>query len=268
MRFNVICGLPRSGSTLLCNLLNQNPAFHASSTSSLPQLLQSMGATWSQSPEIQSALHADKQGTEGKMTRAMRAVIREWYADREGHVIFDKSRPWNNLSLLLKTLYPESLMIVCVRDLRGVFGSIEKQHQKFPVLDALTPEAKTLYNRADAMFSLNGLIGQCITGVEDIVRREPQGTIVVRFEKFVQKPERTMTRIYEALDMDEFGHNYDHVENTSEDLDALYNNKFPHEGAGEVKEPDPREWQKYVSPDVAQHIMQTFSSYNQAFNYQ
>ena len=37
--FNIITGMPRSGSTLLCNILSQNPAFHAGATSPLPEMV-------------------------------------------------------------------------------------------------------------------------------------------------------------------------------------------------------------------------------------
>ena len=54
--FNVVCGLPRSGSTLLCNLLNQNPEVYASSTSIVPVILGSTSNIISNSPEFKSLL--------------------------------------------------------------------------------------------------------------------------------------------------------------------------------------------------------------------
>ena len=60
-KINVICGLPRSGSTLLCNILNQNPDFHASSTSPLAQTLGALSQFLSTSPEVKSDLYNDRK---------------------------------------------------------------------------------------------------------------------------------------------------------------------------------------------------------------
>lgn len=267
MNFHVVAGLPRAGSTLLCNLLNQNPRFYASSTSVISQVLSSMSATWSRIPEIKSDLNRDREDTQDRMRRAMRSVVTEWYRER-GDVVFDKGRGWNSASLLLRDLFPESKIIVCVRDLRAVFASIEKQHQKFPILDdAQGPLGRGLYQRADQLFSPDGIIGQNVLGVEDILRRDSRYVQIVQFETFVKNPKLVMQAIYATLGEEYFAHDFDNVENTATDLDALYGFKFPHEGAGKVEPPDETEWQKYVSSDIAQLIMQKFAGYNRAFGY-
>ena len=55
-QIHFITGLPRSGSTLLCNVLNQNPEFYAGSTSPLPALVNTLVNCLSNSPEVQAAL--------------------------------------------------------------------------------------------------------------------------------------------------------------------------------------------------------------------
>ena len=46
-KLNLIAGMPRSGSTLLCNLLNMNPEFHATATSPVIDVLGNMRSTFS-----------------------------------------------------------------------------------------------------------------------------------------------------------------------------------------------------------------------------
>ena len=123
MKLNVICGLPRSGSTLFCNLLNQNNKFWATSTSNLPQMLNAISHTWN-SVEVKNLLEKQKEETEERMWCSMRSFIEGWH-NREGkEVIFDKSRGWSSNNLMLKHLYPNSKIIVFVRDLRNIFSSI------------------------------------------------------------------------------------------------------------------------------------------------
>jgi len=264
--FHVICGLPRSGSTLLCNVLNQNPRFFASSTSILPQTLAQLSALWSNSPEIKADLARDAKGTEKRLNDAVKALIGAWYKGRG--VVFDKSRGWAHNALPLKKLYPEARIIVTVRDLRSIFASIEKHHAANPLLDhAANPQEKEIYTRADQMFSPQGMIGLTVGGVMDLMRRKPPGLFVVQYETFAENPDMIMDRLYAEIGEPRCEHDFAKVENTATDLDALYLNKFPHEGSGRVEAVDRDEWRRHVPQDVAGAIMQTHAGFNQAFGY-
>lgn len=274
MKFNVIAGMPRAGSTLLCNLLNQNPRFHASSTSCMAQTVRSLSGQWSRAPEIKSDLIVDKEGTEARMTRSVRALLEAWYEGKE--VVFDKGRFWNLGANLLHQLFPDAHMFVCVRDLRAIFASVEKQHEKYPMLDEAGNAVElTKYNRADRMFGPNGMLGQQIMGIEDLMRRNLKNADgkpyvhTVQYETFVQNPQLILDRLYTAIGEKPFEHDFENVEPSvgSTDVDALYNNKFPHEGTGKVEARD-EDWRQHVPGDIAQLIMQKFVGYNRAFGYQ
>lgn len=43
---HLMAGLPRSGSTLMCNILNQNPRFHATSTSGILDIVLTIRNQW------------------------------------------------------------------------------------------------------------------------------------------------------------------------------------------------------------------------------
>lgn len=267
MKFNVITGLPRAGSTLLCNIFNQNPKFHATSTSTLSNLLSTIIHNWSNSIEIKNLLEKEKEQTEKRIINSMRALINEWHKRKE-EVIFDKSREWNNNALLLKKLFPDIKIIVMIRDLRNVFASIEKQHKKNPLLDeAQNPNQKTIFNRADQMFSPEGIIGAPILGIEDLIRRQIKDVIYVNYESFSENPKEVMKKIYKHLEEDYFEHDFKNVEDTSNDPDGFYLHKYPHKGCGEVKPCNPDEWKEYVSPDLANIIMNKFGDYNRFFGY-
>jgi sulfotransferase len=267
--------MPRSGSTLLCNTINQNPRFHASSTSCMAQTVRAISNLWSRSPEIKSAMIVDKDDAQDRMTRAARALVEEWYAGR-GEVILDKCRFWNLNAPLLNQLFPTAQLFICVRDLRAIFASVEKQHAKNPMIDEAGNAVElTSYNRADRMFAPNGMLGQQILGIEDLIRRNLRNqegkpfVHVVQYETFVQAPQMVIDRIYAALGEEPFEHDFDDVKDSvgNQDVDGLYNNKFPHDGTGKI-EPRDDDWQKHVPRDIAQLVMSKFRGYNQAFGYQ
>lgn len=268
MQLNVITGLPRAGSTLMCNILNQNPKFWATSTSVLPTLCAQIVSNWSNSVEVRNMLEKEREKTEDKMYRSLRAFIEEWSKKEGKEIIFDKSRGWAFHSLLLKKLYPDSKIIVMVRDLRNVFASVEKQHRKTPLLEeANTATGKTLFARADSMFSQNGLIGTPLAGIEDLIRRNPNGVIFVQFESLAQDPESVMKTLYKEMEMDYFEHDFENVKNTANDPDGHYLHKYPHKGEGKVTPLNKEEWKSYVSEDIAGLIMNRFQDYNKFFGY-
>ena len=268
MKLNVITGLPRSGSTLLCNILNQNPAFHATSTSTLPQYVGTCINIWSGSFEIKGDLARDREATEKRLQNALLGFCLSWHAEHsDKSAVFDKSRGWAHNLLALRQVFPESKVLVTVRDLRNVFASVEKQHRKFPLLDSANGSIeKTIYSRADNMFSPKGLIGGPIEGVQDIMRRKLD-VLFIKFEQFCKFPEQVMREVYQYLGEEYYNHDYTNVVSTATELDALYNYKVPHEGSGEVKPTDPDEWTKFMSQELGDTIMNRFPLYNNFFGY-
>ena len=264
---HVISGLPRSGSTLLCNVLNQNPQFFASSTSMLPALVGQTIQLISGSPEMTGDLGRDRAGTEARVQRVMLALCEAWYGHINKRVIFDKSRGWPHHALALRQLYPNSKMIILVRDLREVFASFEKQHRKFPLLDQ-TPTGvdKSIFMRADKMFSPKGMIGNCLKGIQNLLMSRLD-VLWLRYEDFVNDPAQAMNRIYcYLLEETEYQHDFDNVVNTATDADYLYLNKYPHSGEGKIRSAE-LSWPKFMSRELANGIMATAPWYNQRFSY-
>lgn len=262
---NVITGLPRSGSTLLCNLLNQHPHIYASSTSMLPAFVMGIIHTYSTSIEIKSDLITDRKAAEDREARCLKAFIDAWYADVHKEMIFDKSRGWpSNLPALWK-LYPNAKVIVTVRDPRGVLGSIEKQNSKNPLLDP--NKEKSITKRVEDFFGEEGMVGMPIRGVEDIIRRR-WPVFFFKYEEFIDRPLVTLERLHMYLEIDNFEHDLDNIENTATDVDALYLYKYPHEGHGRLSAPPLDEWKEHVPDEVARALIGRFPLYCQHFKYE
>lgn len=266
---HVITGLPRAGSTLFCNILNQNPAFRASSTSPLTLMVANLISTWSTQVEVKSDLQRDRKATEARLARVIRAVCNEYHDNGDGKkVIFDKSRAWMHHLPALRQAFPKCKAIVLVRDLRDVFASIEKQHLKNPILDeAATPAGKTQYGRADHLFSPGELVGGPLRGIKDLMDRK-QDTFVIKFEDLAAHPEDVLKAVYAHLDIKYYDkHKFKAVKNTSTDPDGMYLFKYPHVGNGDVKPPK-GSWRDHIAPDVAVQIVSQFPWFYQAFEYE
>lgn len=263
-QFHVVCGLPRSGSTLLCNLLNQHPKIYASSTSHVPHALAMLTTSHTRSPELKSSAIREHTRTLDRLRKAMRGYIDGWY-DGVAEIVVDKSRLWNSHLQLLSWLDPSIRAIICVRDLRSVFASIEQRHVETPMFDeADNILQKTLTQRAETMFSPEGIIGSPLIGIEDAIKREPENKLFLRYEDLVRSPRHSFDAIYKFLDLPFFEHDFEHVENVAEDVDALYHFKYPHEGCGKVQPSnDSSMWERWVDPILSIKILNRYPLFYQ-----
>lgn len=269
VNLHVVCGLPRSGSTLLCNLLAQNPAIQLSGTSPLSGALEMLRQALSASSEVVGMLAKDREDTELRIERAFRGFVQGWYSG--SNIIIDKSRGINDWSIhhrLLRQVAPDSAIICTVRDPRAVLGSIEKRNSEYPILDQSPGLKKVLTQRAADFFDPAGLVGSAIVGVEDLLRRQPSRLVLVRYEDFVQDPQRVLDRIYDAIPgLPKHDHNTGNVDPVFRDFDALYRHKFPHDDACGKIEPRPETWQQFVSSDVARWILERYPFFCQKLGY-
>lgn len=264
---HLLAGLPRSGSTLLCNILNQNPELRATDTSPLPGILAGVQQAIGTSAELQGVLAEDSAATHDTIRRLMTAVIDAWYHD-EDRIVFDKSRAWPALAMLIADLYPTARFVVCVRDVRAVFASIEKQHRATPWFDQSdTAITRSIAGRAGVMMSTDGLIGSSIIGALDLVARMPDRCHIVNYEALARDPGTALGELYDHCKLEPYDHDFDNVVNVTAEPDHLYLDKFPHDGSGPIRKPDRGEWTQYLTADLAAQIFATFPAYNDVFGY-
>jgi sulfotransferase len=217
---HLISGLPRSGSTLLCALLRQNPRFMAAMTSPVASLC--------------GSLHRKMCGGEfsvffddEKRAGMLRGIFDSYYPDAgPGHVIFDTNRSWTGRAALLRELYPQSRIVCCVRDVGWIIDSIEKMLSKNPLqlsrVFGFQP-GTSVYSRAESLMnSENGLIGLPWTTLREAwFGPEAARLVIVSYETLVRHPERTLHRLYEELGESWYAHDFDNVVYDEPDYDAL-----------------------------------------------
>ena len=124
-------GLPRSGSTLLVNLINQHPDVHGAPDSMLSGIVRSCQQEFTGS--ISSSQYSADLSYE-LFYNFCRGGIISWIDKLTDRKIFlDKCRGWIEVVDVCRNTFPYTKFIVCIRDLRGVYGSILKVHKKTPM---------------------------------------------------------------------------------------------------------------------------------------
>jgi len=249
-RFHFISGLPRSGSTLLSGLLRQNPRFAATMTSPVAALV--------------GTVHPKMCGGEfggffddTKRAAILRAVFESYYADTPATmpgdaVVFDTNRTWTGRAALLGSIYPESRIICCVRDVGWIIDSIESMLAKNPLqlsrMFNFQPGA-SLYARVETLMnSDNGLIGLSWSNLREAwFGAEAKRLIVVPYDHLVKEPARTLQRLYTELGEAYFEHDFHNVAYDEPDYDAHIGMPGLHSVRNKVEY---RERKPCIPPDV------------------
>ena len=244
-----ISGLPRSGSTLLANVLAQNPRFYASQTSGLLDVLFGVRNQWDNLIEMRAM---EVGLAERRKLAVLRGIIQAFYADVEQPVIFDKSRGWLAHIELLEALTEQpARILVPVRDLRDVLASFEKLHRRNSATRQAAAEAadylgfQTVEQRCAVWIKADQPVGLAYNRIKDALQRGWRDRLFfVDYDRLCRQPEQTMRNVYAFLGEPYFeGHDYHHVEQVTWEDDTIHGY-----GAGALHgirqdiKPQPAQW--------------------------
>ena len=218
-QLHLISGLPRSGSTLLCALLRQNPRFTAAMTSPVASLF--------------TAVHPKMCGGEfgiffdnAKRAAILRGIFDSYYANAsQDGIVFDTNRSWTGRAALLGELYPQSRIICCVRGIGRIIDSIERMLIKNPLqlsrMFNFQPGA-SVYSRVEALMNSDtGLIGLAWSTLREAwYGDEAKRLILVPYEHLAKEPKRTLARLYTELAEPPFAHDFGNVIYDEPDYDT------------------------------------------------
>src|SRR5580700_6738170 len=246
-KFVGVTGLPRAGSTLLCQLLAQHPEIHCEGHSSpLCNTLLGIRRMLSDDTFFLSQLDHSFETSYSHLTTAMRGFCRGWYGDINKKVVVDKNRAWLHAVELLLQLEPDARLIVCLRELGQIYGSIEAQHQRTILVDFIDHLADyDRFGRADILFAKDKAIGApliSLHAVPDLPKPVQEHLYFMRFEDLVQRPAARMSQIYSWLGLSPFQINPDKlVLMGSQESDSHNAMKYLHTQSERIRKPKPHD---------------------------
>ena len=215
--YHFISGLPRSGSTLLSAILKQNPEFYADISSPVSGMLSSMIghlSTTENSPNINTDQRAS----------VLKGIVDGYYDKVDRPVVFDSSRGWTQHTNLLRTLYPNTKIICCVRDIAWILDSFEKHANANPLyLNKLIDEEAMhcVTTRADFLMDVQkgGTVVKPWFWLKEGLLANPDMILLVEYDQLTKYPEQTMKRVYDFIDQPYYDHDFDNVEYSNEAFD-------------------------------------------------
>lgn len=238
-----VAGLPRSGSTLLCQLFAHHPRVYSPGHSSpLAHTVDQIRRGLSNDSFLLSQLDNEFDLVYERIRNGLAGFINGWFAETDKEWVVDKNRAWLNLVETLKSIDDEFRMVVCLRELTQLYGSLEAQHQRTILLDNEDGVAGySRYGRACQYFNGNGLVARCLTGVraalEEIPDELKHHVLYVKYERLVSKPVDVMMEICEWMGLPTFAFNPKNLTVIPAESDSHYRFKYPHRTHSEIRLP-------------------------------
>lgn len=261
-----VTGLPRAGSTLLCQLLGIHPEIHSPGRSSpLCQLLSQLRHNLSDNDFLLSQLDAEFDLVYQRLLNAFRGFVSGWFAETGRPLVADKNRGWLNQMDMACLLSPDCRMLVCVRELGQIVGSIEAQHQKTLLLDF--PDhlaALSRYDRADKLLAKEGVVGgplRAIEAMQDVPEEMRQRTYYVVFEHLMQEPDAVLADIFKWLGLRPAPVDWKNLPVRPHESDSHYRCKYPHAVRTELRPPAAHP----APPRIQAELVRNFAWFYQTF---
>jgi sulfotransferase len=262
--------MPRAGSTLLQNILAQNPAFYVTPTSGLLELVFGARLNYTNGAEFRAQDAAQMKKAFLAFCHAGMQAYHQALTDKP--YVLDKSRGWGVHFDLLQTIMGEEPKIIClVRDLRQILSSMEKKFRQNPEMyrpieNHANLSGTTTFKRA--MIHLqNAPVGLALDRLIEVHQRGwNKKMLFLRFEDMTTQPAETLQKVYTYLGVPGFKHDFDKVAQVTLEDDQVFGIPDLHEIRPKV-EPLPSDYLDVLGRDVVRYVQNQYAWYFQQFGY-
>lgn len=253
-------GLPRACSTLLQNLMAQNPRVHATATSPLHEIGYIARKVF-QNDEAKCIGGENMEKMYLDYVRGGCAHAFDSLTDRP--VVADKCRSYiGHLDQLFK-VWPNAKVLVPVRDVRGILCSLEKKHRQHPSpfigAEEANPATFTTVERRAQAWLQSPPLGIAVERLFDAMRFKDR-LHFVHAEDLTSKPAETMAKVWAYLGENFDGHDFSNVEQYSQEVEIGWP-YGDHTIRPEVKPLQP-EWHDILGRQLSDALNQKFNWIN------
>lgn len=225
--FYFMAGLPRSGSTLLSSILNQNPRFYSGPSSPV------LGAMFAVEQNfIGNELYTGYPKPD-QVREIIGSIPHHFYSDVDKPVVFDKNRAWTaRVPYIEGYIGQQAKILVPVRRVDEILTSIltmvhrnpfQEGQERVNFVDEQLIKTNTPindYNRCMYLLNDGGIVYESLNaimmGFQQNVRDKMH---FVDYNDLVDNPEKTMEDIYDFLGEEHYDHDFDSVSNIHREND-------------------------------------------------
>ena len=264
--------MPRACSTLLQNIFAQNPAFYATPTDGVIELLDGARQRFTDCVEFKASLDQDLS------LQSFRNFCKgglESYCNTltDKPFIVLKGRGWKgNISWLENFSGKKPIIFCMVRNLKSIAASFEKLHRKNP--DKTSQWLINFENRGTTVFKrvnmyLNNIpISISLDRIQEIHEMGFQDKIMfIRAEDLASRPQEIMDEVYDILEIKRYTHNFNNVEQITKENDVIHVLDNDLHTIRNKVEPLIDNYQEIIGIDSCNFIDENYRWYQEKFGY-
>jgi len=216
-KFYFMSGLPRSGSTVLSSILNQNKSLYVTPTSPMMDLLSLNETEWRQCKEVIANPYIEQ------LYNLSDAIINGCWEHIPQQIIIDKHRGWpRNIKTIERVFNNRPKIIITVRDIPSIVASFMTllKASNTTYIDQIILDNNmelTDENRAHVLWYhfIHDTWDSFKTGWE----YNKSFFHLVEYDNLVINPVEELDKLYDFLELPKYNHNFTHIENISTDND-------------------------------------------------
>lgn len=263
--------MPRSMSTLLQCVLNQNPEIAATPTDPVLEYLYAARMNYSSLPEVKSmnkelALNTWRGFCFGGLNGYAKS-----YSDKPNICI--KTRGGTIHYKWFESFMPYKPKMICmVRDIKSIFSSMEKLFRKnqehHQEIQNHSKMSGTTTPKRVEIWSNSPPVGLAIERLAQVFMEKVNNDILfIRAEDFTKSPNNEMIKIYNYLGIPFFNHNFNEVEQTVKEDDSVYGLSDDLHTIRHVIRPVGSDYVDILGFQTCQWLDSNFSWYQKLFGY-
>lgn len=253
-----LSGLPRTGTTVLSSIINQNKNIHCTSTSGLLDFLSGVNYAYNKVSERSFDFNKDQ------LKNIFKGIVGSYYDHIDQEIIIDKWRGWIDNIPQIKEIITKTPKIVCTyRPIEEIVTSflyllkrdpnnfVDKELYKNNIVIDNNNRAKFLWN--------NGVVGETY---DMFVRSldNKHDICYVSYHDIVNSPDKVMKKIYQYCNLNGYDHQYSNLNTNITDNDSFWNIKNLHAIRKTLKQ-DYKNPYDYMDVD----LVEDFKTYNKIF---
>jgi len=207
-----ISGLPRSGSTLIANILKQNPNIHGEAVTSLASIFGTVNANWNSIESNQE--YPNFKAKHGVLS----GILQGYYSHIDKSIVFDKDRGWVSLIGAVEEILQRQIkMIICVRNPAEILSSFERLRKENPLFftraDLSLREGSSIASRAYYYAGPDGALGLAHRHIKDaIIMGYLDRFLFVDYNRYCSSPKSQTKRIYDFFEIPNFNHDFQKIQ--------------------------------------------------------
>jgi sulfotransferase len=263
--------MPRSMSTLLQCILNQNDKIIATQTDPVLEYLYGARINYTNLPEVKSMPHELSLNTwKGFCWGALKGYV-ESYSNKPNICI--KTRGATIHYNFFEFFMPYKPKMICmVRDLKSIFSSMEKiyrknQHKHQDIQNHAKMTGTTTAKRID-IWASSPPIGLSLERLhQTFLETLNKNFIYIRAEDLTTNPKKEMQKIYDYLGFEYFNHDFNNVEQSIKEDDNVYGLTNDLHTIRKKIEPVENDHYEILGKQICECIDKNFYWYQKLFGY-